>query len=92
MTFRHAFDYIKLCAANGVVLNEEKLVFAEKTVKFSGFDVHSEGFRPPQRIILAIEQFLSPHNITDIRSWFRLVNQVAYAFAQANVMQPFHQL
>ena len=90
--FWHAFDYIKLCADNGVVFNEEKFVFAEPVVEFAGFEVHPEGFRPPQRIISSIENFPSPRNITDIRSWFGLVNQVAYAFAQADVMQPFREL
>ena len=90
--FWHAFDYIKLCADNGIVFNEEKFVFAEPIVEFAGFEVHPEGFRPPQRIISSIENFPSPRTITDIRSWFGLVNQVAYAFAQADVMQPFREL
>lgn len=90
--FWHAFDYIKLCADNGIVFNEENFVFAEPIVDFAGFEVHPEGFPPPQRIISSIENFSSSRTITDIRSWFGLVNQVAYAFAQADVMQPFREL
>ena len=32
-----------------------------------------------------------PRNITDIRSWFGLVNQVACAFSMAERMQPFRE-
>ena len=32
--FWHTFDYIKLCADNGVFFNEEKFVFAEKRSNF----------------------------------------------------------
>ena len=90
--FWHAFDYIKLCADNGVVFNQEKFVFAEESVEFAGFNVHMEGVRPPQKIISAIENFPAPRNITDIRSWFGLVNQVSYAFANADIMGPFREL
>ena len=31
-------------------------------------------------------------NITDIRSWFGLANQVAYAFSMIEKMLPFHGL
>ena len=91
-TFWHAFDYIKLCGDNGIVFNKDKFVFGEQTVEFAGFEVHREGFRPPRRIIEAIESFPTPRSITDIRSWFGLVNQVAYAFSQAELMAPFREL
>ena len=34
----------------------------------------------------------TPSSITDVRSWFGLVNQVSYAFATADHMLPFRQL
>ena len=36
--------------------------------------------------------FPTPKNITDIRSWFGLINQVAYTFAVADHMRPFRDL
>lgn len=36
--------------------------------------------------------FPIPQNITDVRSWFGLVNQVSYAFSMAEKMSPFRQL
>ena len=90
--FWHTFDYLHLCASNGLVFNTNKFKFARSIVEFAGFEVTPTGYRPPERIIAAIRDFPVPENITDARSWFGLVNQVAYAFAQAKVMEPFRQL
>ena len=51
-----------------------------------------EGFRPSSRIIEAIRDFPTPKNGTDVCSWFGLVNQVAFAFSQSELMQPFKSL
>ena len=40
----------------------------------------------------SIQEFPTPNNVTDIRSWFGLVTQVSYAFSQAPVMAPFREL
>ena len=36
---------------------------------------------PCRRYLRAITEFPTPTNITDIRSWFGLLNQVEYAFS-----------
>ena len=90
--FWHTFDYIKLCADNGIVFNKEKFEFAKDVVEFAGFEITKDGFRPPARIIDAIKNFPKPEKVTDIRSWFGLVNQVAYTFSQAEIMEPFREL
>ena len=43
-------------------------------------------------MIEAIRNFPAPTHVTGVRSWFGLVNQVAYAFSQAEVMAPFREL
>jgi len=43
-------------------------------------------------MLSAIADFLTPSNITGIRSWFGLINQVAYAFSQSKFMAPFREL
>ncbi|KAJ8369165.1 hypothetical protein SKAU_G00091930 [Synaphobranchus kaupii] len=48
--------------------------------------------RPCSRYLEAIHDFPQPRNVTDIRSWFGLVNQVAYTFSMAERMQPFRKL
>ena len=90
--FWHVFDHLKLCADNGVVFNKEKFRFSREEVEFAGFEVTMEGYRPSNRLISAIRDFPTPKSITDVRSWFGIVNQVAYAFAQSRLMQPFKSL
>ena len=45
-----------------------------------------------QKYLRAIRSFPTPQNITDIRSWFGLINQVAYIFIMIERMSPFHSL
>ena len=52
----------------------------------------ADGYRPPDRVIAAIRDFPRPDSLTGARSWFGLVNQVAYAFAQAPIMAPVREL
>ena len=92
MSFWHTFDHIKLCADAGIIFNKTKFRFARETVDFAGFEVTMEGYRPSQHLVSAIRNFPTPTNITDIRSWFGLVNQVAYVFAQSRIMEPFRGL
>ena len=90
--FWRTCDYIKHCSDNGIVFNADKFVFAEETCLFAGFEITPEGYRPPQKLIDAIKNFPTPTCPTDIRSWFGLINQVAYTFAQAQIMAPFREL
>ena len=61
-------------------------------MEFAGFELTPTTVRPCPRYLEAIQNFLTPHNITDVRSWFGLVNQVSYAFAATERMLPFRQL
>ena len=40
----------------------------------------------------AIRNFSTPTNISDVRSWFGLINQVAYRFIKTDHMAPFRHL
>ena len=91
-SFWHCVNYINLCATNGIIFNPEKFRFAMDTVEFAGFDITDDGYRPPARILQAIHDFPSPTCIKNVRSWFGLINQTTYAFAQAPIMAPFREL
>ena len=91
-SFWHTFHHIKLCADNGIVFNPEKFKFARECVEFAGFEVTMDGYRPADHIIAAIRDFPTPKDKVDIRSWFGLVNQVAYTFSESSVMEPFREL
>ena len=90
--FFHAVDWFDACARNGVTVNPEKFVFASETVEFAGFEITPTTVRPCKKSLEAILSFPTPQNITDMRSWFGLLNQVAYAFSVAEHMQPFRHL
>ena len=64
-------------------------MFAQHTVEFAGFEITPTAVRPCPQFLKAICDFPTPINITDIRSWFGLINQVSYAFASAERMLPF---
>jgi len=73
----------------GIVLNPAKFQFAERTVDFAGFCVSESSITPLPKCIDAIRHFPKPSSITDIRSWFGLVNQVASYAQLREVMAPF---
>ena len=91
-SFWHVYDHIKLCADNGIVFNPEKFKFARESVEFAGFEVTHDGYRPADHLVDGIRDFPTPKNVTDIKSWFGLVQHVAYAFSETDVMQPFREL
>ena len=91
-SFRHTFGYLKHCSDNGIIFNAEKFVFAMEECEFAGFEMTNDGYRPPGHKLDAIRNFPTPTSLTDVRSWFGLINQVAYAFKQARVMEPFREL
>ena len=91
-SFYQTVDFLDTCGHNGAVLNPSKFVFARSTAEFAGFDITPTSVRPCPRFLEAIQNFPTPRNITDIRSWFGLINQVSYAFASAERMLPFREL
>ena len=66
-------------------------MFGQDTVEFAGFEITPTSVRPCRKYLDAIRSFPTPANITDIRSWFGLINQMSYAFAASARMQPFRQ-
>ena len=91
-SFFQAANFLDVCGRNGIILNPPKFTFAKDTSEFSGFEIGPTTVRPCPQVIDSIGKFPKPQNITDVRSWFGLVNQVAYAFASAKRMQPFRAL
>ena len=90
--FFHTIDWLDICGSNGISLNPLKFVFAKEVVEFAGFEITTNSVRPSAHFLESIRDFPTPKTITDIRSWFGLVNQVSYAFASAQRMQPFREL
>ena len=53
------------------------LQLARQTVKFAGFIVSQEGYRPDPLLTKALSEFPTPSNISELRGFVGLVNQVA---------------
>ena len=90
--FFQACQWLDLCGRNGITLNPEKFTFAQDTVEFAGLEITPNEVKPCNRYLDAIRQFPTPQNITDIRSWFGLVNQVSYYTSMTDKMRPFRDL
>ena len=90
--FFQACQWLDLCGRDGITLNPEKFSFAQDTMKFAGFEITPNVVKPCSRYLNAIRQFPTPQNITDIRSWFGLVNQVSYYTSMTDKMRAFRDL
>ncbi|CAG2216565.1 unnamed protein product [Mytilus edulis] len=91
-SFFQAVQWLDICGRHGITLNPAKFIFGQDIVEFAGFEVTSNTVRPCMKYLKAILDFPTPRNITDVRSWFGLDNQVSYAFSMADKMLPFRQL
>ena len=85
-------NFLTRCGKSGITLNPDKFVFAQDTVQFAGFEIGPTTVKPARKFTKAIAEFPTPTSTTDVRSWFGLVNQVAYTFSQAATMAPFRDL
>ena len=91
-SFYHVFDFLVLCYQNGIVFNLSKFVFCDLETEYAGLNLTANGVAPSQSMLRAIEDFPTPTSLTDARSWFGLVNQVAWAYSLGPIMQPFRDL
>ena len=90
--FFHTFNFLLHCAKNGIVLNREKFQFCQDMVQFRGLQITPSGITPSKSMLKSILSFPIPRTLTDARSWFGLVNQVAWAYSLGPVMFPFCDL
>jgi len=73
---KHVITVLERCAEH-ITLNPAKLQFAQPTVEYCGFDISMDGYTVDQRKLRAISEFPVPQNLTDLRSFMGLVNQLA---------------
>ena len=75
---QHVRKFLTRCQEKGISLNAGKLQLTQQTVKFAGFIVSGDGYRPDPELVRALSDFPTPGNLTEVRSFFGLVNQLAY--------------
>uniref|UniRef100_A0A0P4VNI8 Reverse transcriptase n=1 Tax=Scylla olivacea TaxID=85551 RepID=A0A0P4VNI8_SCYOL len=92
--FWHTYGFLQKCRDNGVTLRPDKFSFCKRNVTFAGYLLGWEDYQPSHDLIKSITEFMMPASpsLTDIRSWFGLVNQVAPFLAVAPIMEPFREL
>ena len=90
--YRDTWRYLQICQDNGITLNKEKFQFAEEEVTFAGLTITMDGICPTKSTLKAIDNFPKPKDITDARSWFGLVNTVAWTYSMTQEMLPFRNL
>ena len=88
----HLCDFLQLYADNGIVINASKFRFCRQTVEFARLKIAPNVIAPSEKLLVAIKEFWKPENITDARSWFRLINQVAWGYSLSPIMAPFRDL
>ncbi|XP_064083925.1 uncharacterized protein K02A2.6-like [Macrobrachium nipponense] len=74
---QHVHQMLTRCRQYGITLNKEKFTVAAPKVNFCGYVLSSDGIAADPDKVSAIRDFLTPSNVTDVRSFMGLVNQLA---------------
>ena len=90
--FKQVAEYLTLVGRNGIVLNSDKFSFGEDTVDWAGIRITKDKVQPLPEHIKAIREFPTPVNITDMRSYWALVNQVSPYYCIRPHLDPFREL
>ena len=69
-SFLQAVHWLDVCTRHGITVNPDKFVFCKADVGFAGFTITADSVPPGGNYPQAIDDFPTPRNITDIRSWF----------------------
>ena len=70
------FNILCRCSDLNSTMSREKFVVAAPETEYCGNIVSENGIRADPQKVKAIQEFPSPKNITDLRSFFGLVNQL----------------
>lgn len=90
--FHDTTKFLTHTSSHGIVQNREKFVWGCQELEYLGFWLMKDGFRPSDSTLKSITHFPRPTDITGIRSWFGLVEQVSFAFSKSQIMEPFRPL
>ena len=87
---KHVREVLERCRQRKISLKREKFVFAQPKAKFSGYIVGPDGFAADPSLTKAIREFPRPTNITEMRSFLGLANQLSNSISTA--MEPLRPL
>ena len=72
----HVRDLLQRCRETGITLSKKKFNFAKKEVNFVGYIINENGIAADPTKLDAIAKFPAPKNLTELRSFMGLVNQL----------------
>lgn len=85
--------FLERCREHSITLNRKKTRLGQAQVKFAGFLVGRDGVSADPAKLRAIREFPRPTNITDLRSFLGLVEQLAgFSREVAATMAPLRPL
>ena len=74
--------------SSGIILNPKKITFGRDEVDFAVFTITRDSVKCLESIL----SFLEPKEISVVRSWFGLINQISYAVTLTDELRPFTDL
>lgn len=80
--------FLEITGSAGVVLNPSKFQCCKREIEFAGFHVTDTSVLPLTKYLNAIWNFPTPQNVTDVRVWFGLTNQVAHYAQLRDLVAP----
>ena len=84
--------FLDKCGSSGIIISPKKFTFGNDEVDFAGFTITRDSVKPYSKCLEFILSFPEPTDITGIRSWFGLINQISYAVTLTDELQPFRDL
>ena len=90
--FFSAMNFLYHTNSHGVTQNPAKFAWGRREIEFLGFWLSEDGVQPSQETLKSITDFPRPSDITGIRSWFGLIDKVAFKFSKNALMAPFRDL
>ena len=90
--FHDTAHFLSYTGSHGIIQNPSKFVWGRKELEYVGFWLKADGVRPTEETLAAITNFPRPKDITGIRSWYGLIEQVSFSFTKTTLMQPFRLL
>ena len=91
--FQRVHEMLLRCRKNGITLNRDKFMVAVPNVTFCGYRLTKDGIAADPDKVSAIRDFPRPANLTDLRSFMGLVNQLAeFTPDIASTAQPLRPL
>ena len=89
----HVKEFLTRCRRAGITLNPNKFAIGERQVNFAGYLIGADGIQADPDKIKAIRHFPKPSNITDLRSFLGLCEQLAgFSSDVASAMGPLRPL